>query len=64
MELFFRLASPTTLAGFIADIDQADTADTADPAADELRSLCLAELTAIVGPDEANAMLLAAEAAR
>jgi hypothetical protein len=61
MELFFKHASPLTLAGFIADLNQADTTD---PVADELRSLCLAELTAIVGPDEANAMLLAAGAAR
>ena len=44
-----------------ADIEQADTTDTA---ANELQSLCLAELVAIVGADEASAMLLAAGAAR
>ena len=61
MELFFKHASPLTLAGFIADIDQADTTD---PAADELRSLCLAELVAIVGEDESILLQLEAEVAR
>ena len=57
MELFFKLASPTTLASMFADIEQADTTDTA---ANELQSLCLAELVAIVGDLEAIALIEAA----
>ena len=61
MELFFKLASPTTLASLIADIDQADTIDTSTVT---LRQLCVAELEAIVGDEEAVTMLNAAEVGR
>ena len=61
MELFFKLASPTTLASLIADIDQADTIDTSTVT---LRQLCVAELEAIVGDSEAIEMIEAAGGAR
>ena len=61
MELFFRLASPTTLASLIADIDQADKIDTS---AEVLRRLCVDELEAIVGASESIEMMAAAGVGR
>ena len=57
MKLFFYFASPTTLASFIADIDQLDTI-AHDAVA--LRESCVAALVAIVGDSEAIEMIEAA----
>jgi len=61
MELFFRLVSPTTLASFIADIDQVDTTA---PDAVALRESCVLALVAIVEDAEAIEMIEAAGGAR
>ena len=58
MELFFRLASPLTLANFIADIDQ--IIDSTEPDVVALRELCVADLVSIVGDAEAIEMIEAA----
>ena len=62
MELFFKLASPLTLASLIEDIDQ--SSDDIRTSVEALRELLVDELISIVGPEEFNAMMLAAEAAR
>ena len=50
MEVFFKLASPTTLASLIVDIDQVEDLTTALL---ELRHDCTAALVANVGDSEA-----------
>ena len=59
MELFFRFASPTTLAVFIVDLEQADEWTDEENA---LHQRCAAALEANVGSDEAISLLKAAGA--
>ena len=59
MQLFFLLASPTTLASLIADIDGTD--HSRDDIT-QLRQLCHDELTANVGDGEAAELLAKAGA--
>ena len=61
MKTFWLVASPTTLASLISDIDHTDH-EREDIA--NLRQLCLDELTAIVGDDEAATLLAEAVAGR
>jgi len=65
-KIFFYIASPKTLASFIADIDQADTIadDTIADDAVALRESCVLALVAIVGDPEAIEMIEAAGGAR
>lgn len=53
-ELFWKLASPTTLASLIADLQNVD--EWTDEIV-ELRSRLMDELVAIVGDDEAAGLL-------
>tara|TARA_R110000822_G_scaffold302099_1_gene426227 strand:- start:641 stop:832 length:192 start_codon:yes stop_codon:yes gene_type:complete len=61
MQTFWLLASPTTLASLITDIDHTD--HVRDDVA-KLRELCHDELTANVGDDEAARLLTEAGAGR
>ena len=57
MELFFKLASPTTLASMFVDIDQVEDLTTALL---ELRHDCTEALVANVGQTEAIGLIVAA----
>ena len=59
MDLFFRFASPTTLASLIVDLEQADEWTDEENA---LHQRCAEALAANVGSDEAIALLKAAGA--